>query len=707
MLSMNIATRFSSVAIITALAVFSVGAFFVSAPLAFAQVSDISSVDAIGDISVANGTPLEGAGLPTTANVPLDPGGSSSLAVTWDGGTPVYDGNTADTYLFIGNLTLPEGVTNTLSLTAQVNVIVDAPAGPDYAEIFGDIKTTLAGSGPGIDIDTNIDECAVLPQEPTACTGLYFEKTDMGRVTFSAELDLTDPDTTTFLQTLGTKMDAAAGSMQFDASTAMQLKDAGATIAIYGLDALGYTSQPGIIVRDDSGEIIDPSDIINYPELTNVVYAAGDENGGSLTFDASHFTQFEVDSNVYVDGSNVDAEDGTSDDPYNTIQEGVTAAPAGGTALNILVAGVTIDGFTINASFGVYSEAALSNDSLTVKNNIITGTTRSVSLGGGGGADTTVTGNDLISDTRSMHLSGSGTYTDLKVNNNRFSGTAGTGIQFLGNVPINGLEFKDNEVEQTANLGSTITNGTVSGNTFQIVGSSVLGLQINVHDSTVTDNTFDGNGTGACFQLFGSQYGLPASDNVTVSDNTFTDCGADAVSWNYAIQLSQDISDITISNNTITNAYNAFNTRAGTDGSPVSWDLAGKNIVINNNSITGSRNLAVNNTVTGTLDATKNWWGAASGPLHSSNSDGEGGEVSDNVNFSPWYTDEDMTSLQYTTTANGDGDQEVTTTEDSEQTSEVSGEDVTVEIESGTTITGDADWDGTIDAPAIFTSYVI
>src|SRR3989344_1997920 len=515
MLSMNIATRFSSVAIITALAVFSVGAFFVSAPLAFAQVSDISSVDAIGDISVANGTPLEGAGLPTTANVPLDPGGSSSLAVTWDGGTPVYDGNTADTYLFIGNLTLPEGVTNTLSLTAQVNVIVDAPAGPDYAEIFGDIKTTLAGSGPGIDIDTNIDECAVLPQEPTACTGLYFEKTDMGRVTFSAELDLTDPDTTTFLQTLGTKMDAAAGSMQFDASTAMQLKDAGATIAIYGLDALGYTSQPGIIVRDDSGEIIDPSDIINYPELTNVVYAAGDENGGSLTFDASHFTQFEVDSNVYVDGSNVDAEDGTSDDPYNTIQEGVTAAPAGGTvhvaagtyseqisinkaltlngsnvginavtgtrsaetiieatgatALNILVAGVTIDGFTINASFGVYSEAALSNDSLTVKNNIITGTTRSVSLGGGGGADTTVTGNDLISDTRSMHLSGSGTYTDLKVNNNRFSGTAGTGIQFLGNVPINGLEFKDNEVEQTANLGSTITNGTVRGNTFQIV----------------------------------------------------------------------------------------------------------------------------------------------------------------------------------------------------------------------------------------------
>jgi hypothetical protein len=39
----------------------------------------------------------------------------------------------------------------------------------------------------------------------------------------------------------------------------------------------------------------------------------------------------------------------------------------------------------------------------------------------------------------------------------------------------------------------------------------------------------------------------------------------------------------------------------------------------------------------GTVDATHNWWGDASGPYHESlNPDGKGDEVSDNVDFEPW-----------------------------------------------------------------------
>ena len=53
---------------------FFVLAFGASAPLAFAQVVDIVSVDAINDISIANGTLLENAGLPTTADVTLSLG---------------------------------------------------------------------------------------------------------------------------------------------------------------------------------------------------------------------------------------------------------------------------------------------------------------------------------------------------------------------------------------------------------------------------------------------------------------------------------------------------------------------------------------------------------------------------------------------------------------------------------------------------------
>ncbi|MFA4941553.1 MAG: lamin tail domain-containing protein, partial [Patescibacteria group bacterium] len=161
--------------------------------------------------------------------------------------------------------------------------------------------------------------------DSSAATGLYFEKTGYGRVTFNATLNLTDSDTVTFLQDLGNKMDASAGSMKFDARTAAQLKDAGAEIQMYGLDALGFTSTPNLIVKDDNGVVV-PTNDLNYPDLDMVDYT-----DGTLTFTTNHFTQFEVDNNIYVDASASGDKDGTQAHPYNTIQEGVNAAPIGGT----------------------------------------------------------------------------------------------------------------------------------------------------------------------------------------------------------------------------------------------------------------------------------------------------------------------------------------------------------------------------------------
>ena len=51
---------------------------------------------------------------------------TQSISVTWDGGTPAYDGNTAGTYVFSGILTLPANTTNTSNLTASINIIVAA-----------------------------------------------------------------------------------------------------------------------------------------------------------------------------------------------------------------------------------------------------------------------------------------------------------------------------------------------------------------------------------------------------------------------------------------------------------------------------------------------------------------------------------------------------------------------------------------------------
>ena len=92
---------------------------------------------------------------------------------------------------------------------------------------------------------------------------------------------------------------------------------------------------------------------------------------------------------------------------------------------------VTIDGFTISGVFGVYPST--STTGLSILNNIISGTSRAVSLDApGDGAS--LLNNDLFSNTRSLHIGGgTGPHTNLKINGNRFSGPlASTGIFFSG-----------------------------------------------------------------------------------------------------------------------------------------------------------------------------------------------------------------------------------------------------------------------------------
>ena len=89
------------------------------------ETKEIESVETLTDITVAFGTDLttlEGL-LPATVQVDLDDASTETLTVTWD--TTGYDGNTAGTYPLQGTLTLTEGVANTGSHTASVNVIVE------------------------------------------------------------------------------------------------------------------------------------------------------------------------------------------------------------------------------------------------------------------------------------------------------------------------------------------------------------------------------------------------------------------------------------------------------------------------------------------------------------------------------------------------------------------------------------------------------
>ncbi|MFC3799510.1 Ig-like domain-containing protein [Cohnella sp. GCM10012308] len=87
----------------------------------------VSSVGTLADIRVPYGTKLEDAGLPATVDVTLSSGETKSATVTWNGGTPTYDGTKPGTYTFVGTLTAPTGSTNPDGKTASINVIVELP----------------------------------------------------------------------------------------------------------------------------------------------------------------------------------------------------------------------------------------------------------------------------------------------------------------------------------------------------------------------------------------------------------------------------------------------------------------------------------------------------------------------------------------------------------------------------------------------------
>ncbi len=326
-----------------------------------------------------------------------------------------------------------------------------------------------------------------------------------------------------------------------------------------------------------------------------------------------------VDKSLTINGPNAGTSGLDPRGPEATVSSGATT-------MLVTATDVAIDGFTVTGDFGIYVGGP-SDSGTEILNNIVSGTSRALSFDGPGtGID--VVGNELSSPVRQLHLAGS-PFSDFVLNENRFSG-AGT-IFYSGNGSIAGYEFKDNEVLNSSNnMAARISNGDVSGNTFESSVAGSLTLQIDLHESTVTGNTWDGNETSRCLQLYGVQFGLDPSENVLVSQNTFTDCGGPAApaGSQWALQLSEGIDQISIANNDfVSTTGDAINTRG------TGWTL-NPEIFVNQNNITGSTGLGVNNTAMGTLDAECNWWGAADGPGPVGPGTGDG--VSTNVDFAPW-----------------------------------------------------------------------
>jgi len=69
-------------------------------------------------------------------------------------------------------------------------------------------------------------------------------------------------------------------------------------------------------------------------------------------------------------------------------------------------------------------------------------------------------------------------------------------------------------------------------------------------------------------------------------------------------------------------------------------DLGASTAVINNNEIYDNTKFGIDNNGINVLNAENNWWGHYTGPYHSSNTKGQANDVSDNVDFDPWFCDQ-------------------------------------------------------------------
>ena len=504
--------------------------------------------------------------------------------------------------------------------------------GPDYTAIFGDIKTTLAGQ----EIDTNIDTCASVP---TGCSGLYFEKTDKGRVTFSASMDLTASSTNTFLQGLGSKMEASAGSMKFDAQTAYLLKNAGAQIKIYGLNALGFTDVPNIVVKNDAGTVIPSTDGTNYPTLSGITYDAATHDG-TLTFDASHFTTFETKKVLNV----------TTGVGYDTIQAAVTAASAGD---------------TINVAAGTYAENVVIDKGLTLQGTA--GATIAPTTGPGVEIDASPADHPVTVDSFTITPQGSALDSaqgivigsvgspvathNITISNNTIT-TAGQNMGILvrgvstngpGYPNSTGLTVTHNTItlsgDSTAMYASWVatvhSNWSITHNTFNSPVGTNLELY-NVDGVDISNNIFEPSGSGGSGSVFiGAELDNALTGAVTFNNNDVQGNGAGGGSMvvfttNLKTSGTATMGAVTISGNT----FNNWDSRA------LLIHKAGVTVsgIRENKFLDSGQALDNRNGVL--IDATNNWWGTAvvADVIAKISANG-------NVTYKPYYIDDTKTTL--------------------------------------------------------------
>lgn len=166
----------------------------------------------------------------------------------------------------------------TEGMTPEMIANVAGMACDSLAQMRTQMESDMSGME-GESVETNLFDAT----NWHSVENLYFEHstngTSDGRIDFSVPIDFMSYDFMSFMTSFGENMDASEGYISLDADVVGGFADYGATLTMYNV---GDFNNPEILVN--GGEDTDGV-------VSNLVY---DRESNTITFNAAHFTEFEV-----------------------------------------------------------------------------------------------------------------------------------------------------------------------------------------------------------------------------------------------------------------------------------------------------------------------------------------------------------------------------------------------------------------------------
>jgi hypothetical protein len=187
------------------------------------------------------------------------------------------------------------------------------------------------------------------------------------------------------------------------------------------------------------------------------------------------------------------------------------------------------------------------------------------------------------------------------------------------------LEGKSN-ISIIGAQGATVTTANLI-KALPVVGNAwVLAAVYDSEDVNIEGINFDGTGVSGKPVVVGIAYvdSTGRIADLTVKDVIATEKGVGVAIIGYVATSTVEIAGTTISNN------GAVGEGAGI------YVCGGSTLEAHFNSIMSNSACGLSNDGGGMVDATYNWWGDASGPLHQTNFLGKGNAVIGTVTFKPW-----------------------------------------------------------------------